>query len=214
MIEKTYTEMMDKIYIDETRKDEIRTCIINNEPAPKRKVYTYVGRFAIAAAVLIAIIMAIPSSRTAVLAAADYVAKTFNFANGSEYSIATTDSSTKFTIVTDSPDYIEERDGRLYFIFDDLNKDITSEVSETDYFRYEKKLDSGKSVILVGGTPGAYGWVELSFDESGEYIMDRMNVPSRGEDWKPGGEPDWVDIGMHNEGVSTGNPSLDSQLDD
>ncbi|MDR2532327.1 MAG: hypothetical protein LBC82_05740 [Oscillospiraceae bacterium] len=65
----------------------------------------------------------------------------------------------------------EIRDGRVYFILDGSDTDITSHCTEATYYKYEQIADNGyRHVIIVGGTPDKLGWSEFIWDEKGDMV--------------------------------------------
>ena len=112
-----------------------------------------------------------------------WVASAFNFKTGSGMEVTidnTSPDETKTTINYDdanAKDYYSVEDGRLYFVFNDIKRDITDACSEDDYFKYEyTDEDSYRHVIIVGGTVDNPGWAEYIFDKDGKYIFNNMNV--------------------------------------
>lgn len=135
------------------------------------------------------------------------------FANGDEAQLIENENETAAVIDSDYDfsTYLRTENGRLLFSFDGLNKDITDQVSATDYFRYEKTLENGgRSVILVGGScEETWGWIELVFDKDGNYITNRMFIPVPGDSAEA---EEWHNLSMHGEGVPCGDPELDDKL--
>lgn len=65
-------------------------------------------------------------------------------------------------------DPVEVRDGRIYFILDGQDADITDHCSSDTYFQYEKITGDGtRHVFVVGGTPDALGWAEFIWPSNG-----------------------------------------------
>ena len=115
-------------------------------------------------------------------------------------------------------DFFTVEDGKLYFVYDGSKADITDKVGGNNYFRFEITRQNGKSVLFIGGDAGNYGWCELVFDANGNYITNRMCVPTgnsanNDNNDEVFSDPDWLEIAMHNEGVPCGNPELDSKLE-
>ena len=206
MIEKAYRSTFDKINMNAERKSEIRHALEGTVAEKKGRDTMPIIRWVAAVAAVVAVIMCIPQTRSMAFEAADYVTRLFRFADGTKVEIRTGVASTEVSVtVSDEIEYIKDENGRLYFVFDSIHQDITEQVSATDYFRYEKNLsDGGRSVILVGGRKGAYGWIELLFDKSGRYVTNRMYIPEDSGEWQ--------EISMHKEGVPTGNPDYDNAL--
>ena len=68
-------------------------------------------------------------------------------------------------------DPVELREGRVYFLLDGSNMDITSYCTEETAYRYERITDDGyRHVVLVGGTPDNLGWAEFVWDENGNEV--------------------------------------------
>ena len=63
------------------------------------------------------------------------------------------------------------RDGKVYFVLDDLEIDITSYCTESTFFSFEKIDDDGyRHVLLVGGEPDNLGWASFTWDETGQVL--------------------------------------------
>ncbi|MDD7389728.1 MAG: hypothetical protein PUG60_08735 [Lachnospiraceae bacterium] len=210
MIKNTY----DKIKMDAARKTEIRNVISNSQ----RRNHAWI-KYAVCAAVCMAVLLSMPAARTAIAHAAEFITEIFYTADGSsviyeegdhEMQFAEeSDHEIRFTIEAADVNYTEVIDGRLYFVYDDIRIDVTDKCDENSCYRYEAaNEDGGKSVILIGGTVTDYGWVELVFDRNGTYIFNRMNIEGTS-----GSEAAWVNIAMHREGVPCGDPVLDAELD-
>ena len=162
-------------------------------------------RWCACAAVLVFAILIIPQTRGHVYAAVEYVKEMFVFADGNTVEIIKEENETSASVEITSESYIRVQDETLYFVLDDICIDITDKVSGESWFRYEHILEDGnRSVILIGGSAPDYGWVELLFDNKGNYITNRMHVPNEKEAW--------LEQSMHEEGVPTGNPELDMKL--
>lgn len=137
-----------------------------------------------------------------------WVSKIINFttANGSEVEIVQNENSTSFTVNRDeqeSSGYVDVQNGRLYFVLGDIREDVTDKCSDTDYYQYEYTDNRNlRHVILVGGTAADAGWAELIFDENGTYIFNQMDVDATSDSV-------WLFEGMHAQGVPTGNPEYD-----
>lgn len=66
-----------------------------------------------------------------------------------------------------APDPVEIRDGRIFFVADGVETDITDYCSEETYFQYEKTGDNGfHHVLTIGGTPDNLEWAEFIWDEN------------------------------------------------
>lgn len=67
-------------------------------------------------------------------------------------------------------DPAQVRDGKVYFVLDGSDADITSYCTEETYYLYEQIADNGyRHVVLVGGAPDNLGWAEFVWNESGEF---------------------------------------------
>ena len=208
-MKSTYTNVFDKIDLSEEKKESIRNNIAKSENVRQNKRIPISLRLAAAAVLMAAVIMAVPQSRAAAFSAFNYITGIFRFADDSEVSITADENSVAVSFdYTGEERYFSVSGGRLYFDIDNIHKDITNAVSSSKYFRYEKQLENGRSVIFVGGSPDLYGWIELLFDNNGNYITNRMNVPTV-DGLKT---EEWANIAMHNEGVPCGDPELDNQL--
>ncbi len=207
-MQEIYRKTFEQIKLKEESKQKLRSNIEQTSPSkgafPRSAI-----KWAASAAILALIIVSVFQTSSYVAAATEYMRQLFHFGDGSVVEIIHEENATvaSHQILQDTNSYICLENEKLYFIFDNNYEDITDKVSENTYFRYEKSLDNGeKTVILVGGTPDSYGWVELLFDENGSYIANRMNVPV------PVGA--WVDKAMAGENVPTGNPYYDFGIGD
>ena len=202
-MQEMYNKAFEQITLSETSKYQIRTKIEQAEKIQSKNPYTFTKWISTAVIAAIAVFSALQAS-SYVSAAAEYIRQIFHFGDGTAVEIIHEEAATmvSYHILQDINNYVCLENGRLYFVFDNNYVDITDKISEDTYFRYEKLLDDGgKSVILVGGTLDSYGWIELLFDENGNYITNRMNVPVP--------EGAWVDKAMAGENVPTGNPFYD-----
>jgi len=88
-------------------------------------------------------------------------------------------------------DPVEVRDGKVYFVLDGTNKDITSYCTETTFYQYEQIADNGyRHVVVVGGTSDNLGWGEFVWDENGDMVGNNATFH---ED-KYGERPEWLKL--------------------
>lgn len=192
--------IFDKVEMSPVKKEMIR-----NEIANSSKLSSTWIRYVVGVAACMALLVSVPSTRTMMVQAAQYVSSIFHTADGSEVVYEKTDDETKFSVEDSDINYVKVKDGKLYFVYEGKNIDITDKCSEDSYYRYEvSNHDGGKSVILVGGTVENPGWVELIFDKDGKYVFNKMSIT--------GEKPAWVENAMNQEGVPCGNPELDNKL--
>ena len=162
-------DTFDKIVMDEKKKEEIRGMLQKKRAA--RPKWT-IAVAAVAAA--IALVMAIPATRKAVVNAAEMIAEhlsgTYRSKSGDEIKIWRDSSENLIMVGIDvekkypSEIDVDVKEGRLCFLVDGKWKDITDECSDSDYYRYEcNNGDGSRSVICVGGTPNNYGWFEITY---------------------------------------------------
>lgn len=205
-MEDLFKNTFDKIEMASDTKAKIRNKL--SYQCIQRKKYNRISYAAIAVA-FIAVLFIAPSTRTAIVKAAEYLTRIFETADGSKVVYEETDNSFKFTIETSDTSYTEISDGRLYFVFGEIREDITDRCSENSYFRYEiDNSDGSRSVILIGGTVTDNGWIELLFDKDGNYVFNKMKVKA----YDAGNAPAWINTAMHEEGVPCGDPLPDSEL--
>jgi len=77
------------------------------------------------------------------------------------------DHYTSITI-TEGSHPAEVRAGRVYFVLDGSDTDITSYCTEATYYVYEHVAVNGyRHVMVVGGAPDKLGWAEFIWDEDG-----------------------------------------------
>ena len=222
-MKELYQNTYNKVIMDQTRKQEIRDHLQQTSVKKSRRIPTW-AKVSAAAAVILGITLCIPTSRSAVFAAANQLAKIFHLENGitviysekNDGAIESTEYAIQksFTITADDDTYMsyfEIVDDRIYFVLGNIREDITDQCSNTDYYRYEIKHDDGsRSVILIGGTVNNCGWAELIFDSNGNYVFNLMNVPENDLDTLDH-HVEWLDRGMHAEGVPSGNPEYDQE---
>ncbi|MDR2569319.1 MAG: hypothetical protein LBD23_03345 [Oscillospiraceae bacterium] len=96
-------------------------------------------------------------------------------------------SSVSMTISEADPDPVEVKDGRVYFILDGSNKDITEYCTESTYYQYEYIAENGyHHVFIVGGSPDNLGWAEFIWSEDGNILgSSAVFPPSTDMDQKP-----------------------------
>jgi len=87
---------------------------------------------------------------------------------------------------------VEVRDGKVYFVLDGSNTDITSYCTEETYYLYEGAADNGyRSVVVVGGAPDNLGWAEFVWDENDFLFASNMTYNPVDED---GQKPIWLEL--------------------
>ena len=203
-MEQIIKETFDRISMDEQKVNEIRECLIK-----KRRTYS-IMKWVACAAVFIAVLLFIPSTRTFIVNAANKVINIFHTANGGEVVYDEADNELSFSITYPRDSYVKVEGEKIYLTVGDKCIDVTDYCGEDKYYRYEiVNPDGSKNIILVGGTPENAGYVELIYDSNGSYVFNTMDVPCD----KDGMAPAWVELAMHNEGVPTGNAELDVNTD-
>ena len=76
----------------------------------------------------------------------------------------------------------EVREGRIYFVLDGSDRDITAECSGKGSFAYETlDAEGNRHVVLVGGTADALGWAEFVWDKTGEFKGSNATYPHKTE---------------------------------
>lgn len=141
----------------------------------RKKSIRFSKRFA-----LIAALVAISS----VLLGFTYGTRVINLLNGGQLIIekGSTAISMGFETVP-----AEVRDGKIYFVLDGSDRDITAVCSETTYYQYETVEEDGtRHFMLVGGTPDNVGWAEFVVLTNGDV---NMSAEYYGE------EPVWLTSG-------------------
>ena len=150
---------IDKIVMDEERKDEIRNTLLQR----KRAQHTWV-KVAAAVAAVICAVMIIPFTRNKVLQAAENIFKPIRSKNGMELDLDF-DENNNFVSATvngEPKDYLKVVDDRLIFEINSETIDVTDSCSDEEFYRYVIKNDDGScNVIYLGGTIESYGWLEL-----------------------------------------------------
>lgn len=203
-MEQNIKNVFDKISMEDSKMTEIR-----EELEKKRTVPKWTKAVACLALGIVTL-LAIPSTRTMIVNAAERLIRSFHTADGGEVIYEEKDNELSFSISypTDCS-YMEISGDKIYLTVEDKKIDVTSYCGENSYYRYEViNSDGSKSVLLIGGSVERAGYVELVFDENGQYVFNKMQVPViNGGDVEP-----WVDTAMHAEGVPTGNWELDREL--
>ena len=164
---------IDKIVMDETKKEEIRQTLLKKKTAN----HTWVKVTATLAAA-VAALMIIPFTRNTILQAAENVISTFKSKTGTEIKVVMDENNdiVSAEVKEGADEYIEVIDDRIYFKIDGTSTDITDQCSDSDFFRYEIRNDDGTyNLIYIGGTPSEYGWIEI-------IIVPDMNQAGSGED--------------------------------
>lgn len=207
-MQEMYKKAFDKMEMNENNKNEIRSSLLEMQESKRTNIPVWM-KSSIAAAILVGVLLCVPTTRTLAANVLEYVIGAFQFSDGSEVSVEYNDTgdevSVAVTMDVDEQSYVEVVDERIYFIYGDIKKDVTNHCSETEYYEHEVIDEGGnRHMIFVGGTSEAAGWVELLFDADGNYITNRMCVPS----------PclAWAELAMDAAGVPTGNPELDKEF--
>ena len=178
--EKIYKNAFDKVQMHEGRKDEIRN-MIKEESLNSNVTARTFGKARIwlaAAAILIVAVFAIPTTREMTFAAARYIKSVFTMKNGITIEYSTEEESGESLksvniskTAGNNINYLSSKDGKLFFIIDGKEEDITDKCSETEFYKYTYDIgDGGKSVIYAGGTIEENGWIEVSYNKEGKII--------------------------------------------
>jgi len=90
---------------------------------------------------------------------------------------------------------VELRDGRVYFILDGNDTDITSYCTEATYYAYEKFADNDiRHVFIVGGAPDDLGWAEFIWNAEGDRLGSSTAYQEvLGEDGESE-KPEWLKL--------------------
>ena len=163
-------DTFDKIVMDESKKEEIRGMLERKKVTRPRWTIAVAG---VAAA--IAVLMAVPVTRTAIVnAAVELGRKVFHTNQGLTVSVEKTAGSENgdyyeyFSVeFSENPSAreanVEEKDGRIYLVVNGNWTDITDKCSDSDYYHYETVSNDGsKTDLYIGGTPGDLGWFEFT----------------------------------------------------
>lgn len=207
-MQEIYKKAFDKVEMNENNKNEIRSSLMEMQVSKRKNMPVWM-KTSIAAAILVGVLLCVPTTSTLANNVLEYVIGVFQFSDGGEVSVEYNDAGDEASVVVtmdvDEQNYVEVVDERIYFIYGDSKKDVTNHCSETEYYEYEEiDTDGNRHIIFVGGTSEAAGWVELLFDSDGNYITNRMSVPSNCSAW--------VELAMDAAGVPTGNPELDKEF--
>lgn len=203
-------DTFDKIVMDESKKEEIRGMLERKKVTRPRWTIAVAG---VAAA--IALLMAVPVTRTAIVnAAMELGRKVFHTKQGMTITVEKTEGSENgdhyeyFSVgFSENPSSreanVEEKDGRIYLVVDGNMTDITDKCSDSDYYRYEVDNGDGSScVFYVGGTPGDLGWFECTkFPVEDGEPKDCMIISSEGNCSSENPTHEWERKALENEGI-------------
>ncbi len=203
-------DTFDKIVMDESKKEEIRGMLERKKVTRPRWTIAVAG---VAAA--IALLMAVPVTRTAIVnAAMELGRKVFHTKQGMTITVEKTEGSENgdhyeyFSVgFSENPSAreanVEEKDGRIYLVVDGNMTDITDKCSDSDYYRYEVDNGDGSScVFYVGGTPGDLGWFECTkFPVEDGEPKDCMIISSEGNCSSENPTHEWERKALENEGI-------------
>lgn len=85
-------------------------------------------------------------------------------------------------------DPVRIEDGKIYFILDGSNTNITNQCSESSYFKYETTNEAGyRNVVVIGGTADNIGMAEFVWDENGEFKGSNASYNTEEE-------PEWLKL--------------------
>ena len=182
-------ETFDKIVMDEEKKAEMRYALSTKKA--KRKVWLAPVLGLAAAAILL---MAIPTTRTAIVSAAERLLRTqYNSKSGLQLNFyaddETEDPNENVSVngMDTFKDLIEVKGDRMYLVVDNQLIDVTDLCSEDDYYLYEcTDADGTRHMIYVGGTLENHGWLEYIYPANDDsMICSTSNVGSQVQQpWK------------------------------
>ena len=203
-------DTFDKIVMDESKKEEIRGML------ERKKVTRPKWTIAVAcAAAAIALLMAVPVTRTAIVnAAMELGRKVFHTKQGMTITVEKTEGRNEGDLfesvhvefvenVASREIDVKEENGRIYLVVDGNMTDITDKCSDSDYYRYEVDNGDGSScVFYVGGTPGDLGWYECTkFPVEDGEPKDCMIISSEGNCSSENPTHEWERKALENEGI-------------
>ena len=85
-------------------------------------------------------------------------------------------------------DPVRIEDGKIYFILDGSDTNITNQCSESSYFKYETTNEAGyRHVVVIGGTADNIGMAEFVWDENGEFKGSNAS-------YNTDEEPEWLKL--------------------
>ena len=205
---KEIKSLFDKIELDETKSDAIRSKLVSKRSASHAWLIPVV---AVAAAMIM--IMVIPVTRNKVVYAAERILELFHIdiANGDvlEYEVNSDTGETYSLMYLSSEqktELVRIKDGRLYLVLGEEWTDITDKCSATEYYRHEITLENGvKEVILVGGVPEPhkYGWIIFVDNLEGNSGKGQYSVSYQSSELYPDREEEdfeWVKKAAQAEG--------------
>ena len=190
MKELKISELMDS-YVDnevciegETSVDneELKGLVLKQAKTKRKMKPLFKGIIAAAAAVVLA------GTATAATVATVAIKGGFTSTTGTNISYSTDENGDSYISISDSyKDFkvpIElTGDGRLIFVADGQNKDVTDIIDEkTPYIYAFTEADGSDSYMIVGGTPEDYGWVQLIYMDGIGWEANGGNATIR-ENW-------------------------------
>lgn len=85
-------------------------------------------------------------------------------------------------------DPVRIEDGKIYFILDGSDTNITNQCSESSYFKYETTNEAGyRNVVVIGGTADNIGMAEFVWNENGEFKGSNASYNTEEE-------PEWLKL--------------------
>ena len=170
-------DTFDKVVMNEERQSAMRSELMGK----KRAKRTWLAPVA-AIAAAVAIVMIVPYTREGIVrAAGDFITAITVAHNGRIVKYVETPETVKddgsieqymaMEISGKGESYVQEKDGRLFFVLDDKWTDITDKCSDSKYFTYEERYKDGtKMIVFIGGTVSDYCYVQVLFNEAGEAV--------------------------------------------
>ena len=194
-MKSNYKQAFDAIRMPPERQEQIRSELsarIYEKPMEDNIVNIKSRSTKKLVAVLVAAILAVSLSTFVAFAYGDQIIQLLG--GGQIKSGITEEGShyTSMTMSTDDPAPVEVRDGKVYFVLDGTDTDITGYCTETTYYQYEKNADNGyRHIFIVGGSPDDLGWAEYIWDEAGKPVGSTSVLPAG---YNADEKPIWLEL--------------------
>lgn len=176
------TDMYDQITMPEETAERIRQAMAEKGAQPRR---TYASRrpATVAAAFLTVVLLTCTALNTQVRAAVNDFLKRYVFNGGLTVVQQLEDGMGIISKGSSLHLYAENRDGRLYFIANGENTDITDLTSlDAPYIHTYTDAEGVEHLVIVGGTPENFGFHEF-WRESGAPDSPRAWIGGQGENY-------------------------------
>lgn len=185
-----YQRTFDQINMPEAEAAKLRGALLSKQSKKSPVIHRNFVRRPVA--VLVAVILILSLSVTALAYGEKIIEHTYQFLSGGNVEVGIDEQGNPYSGTSMDPEGnfapMELReDGRVYFTVNDENLDITEEFSYTDPYIYEYTDAEGqRHVFVVGGDLDTIGWAEFIWDKTGTPAAGKTVFgTSRGSDDAP-----------------------------